>query len=85
MLAHLYSRADYSTTVRGIPIRFFGRVLGSTSATRGYKVRLYAMNTHGATGLAISNTRWQIPPQPLQVFQFSLREVIGLDGSYTPV
>ena len=85
MLANLYSMADYSATVRPIPIWSFGRVLGSTSATRWYKVRRYAVNTHGATGLAISNTRWQIPPQPLEVFQLGLREVVRLDASYTPV
>ena len=85
MLADFYSMADYSTTVIGIPIRLFGGVLGSTSATRRYKVCLYAVNTHRATGLVMSNTRWQISPQPLQIFQFGSREVIGLDASYTPV
>ena len=85
ILAHFYSMADYSTTVRGIPILLFGRKSGSASATHRYKVRLYAMNTHRTTGLAISDPRWLIPPQPLELFQFGLRETIGLDVSYTAV
>ena len=99
MLADIYSMADYSTTVRGIPIRiagvhwaprqlhagiryvpmlsilmelqagihqismahflpnrlrysdsFRGRSLGSTSATRGYKVRLCCIKTENFAG-----------------------------------
>ena len=55
------------------------------SATRRYEVALYAVNTHGATGLAISNTRRLIPPQPLEVFQFGSQGVVGLVASYPPV
>ena len=63
----------------------FWRLLGSTPATRRYKKRPYAVNTHGVTGLAISNARWQITPQPLHGFQFCLLEIVGLNVSYTPV
>ena len=42
--------ADYSTTAAQISIPIFWRLLGLTAATRQYKVRLYAINTHGAIG-----------------------------------
>ena len=77
--------ADYSTTAGRIPILFFWRLLGSTSATRRYKVRLYAVNTDGVIGLAISRTRWQITPQPLAGYQFCFLEVVGLHVSYATV
>ena len=67
MLADFYSMADYSTTVTGIQIRFFRRVAASTSTTCRYKVRLPAVNTNEARGLAITNTRRLIPPPPLEV------------------
>ena len=41
------------------------RLLGSTPATRRYKESPQAVNTHGATGLAISNTQSQITLYPL--------------------
>ena len=71
-----------------------GRLLGSTSASRRYKVRLCRIKTQDLAGLSGGETyevpwrnftRWLIPPQPLEVFQFCLREVVGLDVSYTPV
>ena len=62
-----------------------GRLLGSSLATQRYKVYLYAINTDGVIGLAISRTRWPITPQPLAGFQFCFLEVVGLDVSYTPV
>ena len=61
------------------------RILSSTPATRRYKAHLYTVNTHGATGLVISNTRWLITPQPLAGSQFCFLVFVGLDASYTPV
>ena len=84
-LTEFYLMADSSTTTARISILFFWRLLGSAVATQRYQVRLYTINTHGATGLAIPNTRWLITPQPLPGFQFCFMEVVGPDGSYTPV
>ena len=39
--------ADYSTTTGRISILFILRLLGSTPATRRYKIRLCRTNTHG--------------------------------------
>ena len=71
-----------------------GRLLGSTSASRRYKVRLCRIKTQDFAGLSGGEpyevpwrnfTRWLIPPQPLEVFQFGLRAVVGLDVSFTTV
>ena len=35
--------------------------------------------------LAMSRTRWQIAPQPLEVLQFGWQEIVGLVASYPPV
>ena len=63
-LAEFYSIEDSSATTARIRNLFSWRLLGPVVATQRYKIRLYRMNTHGATGLAISNTRQLIPPQP---------------------
>ena len=71
-----------------------GRLLGSTSASRWYNVRPYRIRTQDFAGISgektdvvpwRNSTRWLIPPQPLQVFQFGLREVVGFGVSFTPV
>ena len=84
-LAEFYLRAVSSTTAARISILVLWRLLGSAVATQRYKVRLYTINTHGAIGLAIPNTRWLIPPQPLPGFRFCSLEVVGPNRSYTLV
>ena len=48
-LAEFYSMADYSTTAGCIPIQFSWRLLGSSLATKRYKVRPYRMKPQEVT------------------------------------
>ena len=71
-----------------------GRSSGSMPATQRYKGRLCRIRTQEVADPCESclykyagdlRARWQIPPQPLDGFCCSLREVVGLDASYAAV
>ena len=86
------SMADYSTTVPGIPIRIAGGCWARRQLHAGIryvpvasKHRILLASVEGDIVPWRNSTRWLIPPQTLEVFQFGLREVVGLDVSFTPV
>ena len=79
------SIAEYSTTPIQIRFSVFWSLLGPVLAIQWYKICGYYKGNQGAKLLAISNTQWLVPPQPLEQFQFGFCEVIGLDASYKPV
>ena len=89
-LAEFYSMADSSTTVRGIPIRIAGGCWAGCRLHAGIRyVPIASKLRRFLTCLKVvpwrNSTRWLIPPQPLEVFQFGSREVVGLNVSFTPV
>ena len=82
--------ADSSMTVRVIPILIAGGYWAryQLHAGIGYvpiACKLRKLLTWVEVVPWRNSTRWLIPPQPLQVFQFRLREVVGLSVSFTPV
>jgi len=89
-LAEFYSIADYSTTAPQIPILFAGGCWARhqlRNDMRDVPVVSEPMKLLSSVEvLSWQNfTRLQITSQPLDGFQFSLREVVGLNASYTPV
>ena len=82
--------ADSSTTLVGIPIRIAGGCWARRQLHAGMRYVPIAWKLRKLlTCLEVipwrNSTRWLIPPQPLQVFQFGLREVVGLDVSFKTV
>ena len=84
--------ADSSTTVRVISILFAGGCWAQRQLHAGIryvpvtsKLRISLASVEGRYSTLGNFTRWLIPPQPLEVFQFCLWEVVGLDVSLTPV
>ena len=84
--------ADSSTTIRGIPILIAGGYWAQRQLHAGIryvpvasKLRISLASVEGGLIYWLIFTRWRIPPQPLKVFQFGLREDVGLDVSFTLV
>ena len=71
------SMADSSTTERGIPIRFAGGYWAQRQLYVGIryvpvasKLRISLASVERGLVYWLIFTRWLIPPQPLEVFQF---------------
>ena len=89
-LVEFYSMADSSTTVTDIPILIAGGCWASCQLHAGIRnvpIAWKLMKLLSSVEVVPwrNSTGWLIPPQPLQLFQFRLREVVGLDVSFTPV
>ena len=89
-LAEFYSMADSSTTAPRIPILIAGGCWARSQLHNGirfvsvaWKLRKWLSTLEVVPWR--NSTSWLMPPQPLGVFQFCFREVVGLSGSYTTV
>ena len=82
--------ADSSTTAGRIPIQIAGGGWTRRQLCNGIRYvptpsKLMKLGSSVEVLPWRNSTRWLIPPQPFEVFEFGLREVVGLVVSFTPV